>query len=73
MSRLVRIVLDERVPAGRVELGGVRIVEVDDDAALGRELRTSEVRCHDRAAALRLAGIVATTVGLELTSDSPIG
>lgn len=64
MEKLVRIYIDSDVPQGRWRVGGVRIAECLDDAALGRELRTVEVGCHDAADARRLREVVAHTEGL---------
>ncbi len=68
MTTLVRIVLEGRVPAGRYSLGGVRIVQPTDDAELGRELRTVEVRCRSEREAAALRQIVEQESGLELVA-----
>lgn len=64
--RLVRIVIDPNIPAGRYRVGGVRIADPQDDAELGRELRTSEVGCHSEEDAANLRQIIARDPHLEL-------
>lgn len=68
ITRLVRIVLDRRVLPGMYEIGGVRIADLveGDDAALGRELRTVQVRCHGQKEADAMKALVAADEGLEL-------
>lgn len=66
----VRVIIDPAVPAGRYKIGGVRVVHIGDDAALGREIRTVQVGCHDAAAAWRLREIVETDEDLEMADDS---
>ena len=68
--RLVRIVVDPEVPAGGFRVGGVRIARADDDAALGRELRTREVGVHSEAEAAEMRALVAETDSLEMV-DQP--
>jgi hypothetical protein len=68
--RLVRIVIDPEVPAGAFRVGGVRIVRADDDAALGRELRTREVGVRSEAEAASRRALVAETDWLEM-ADQP--
>jgi hypothetical protein len=70
MKHRVRAIIDPTVPAGRYRIGGVRIVHVNDDAALGREIRTVEVGCHDAAGAWRLREIVEADEALEMADDS---
>lgn len=65
MAEIVRIIADATVPPGMFSLGGVRVVDVDD-AALGRELRTVEVRCHGVEEADRMRALVDADPALEL-------
>lgn len=64
--RLVRIVIDPTVAPGKYETGGVRVVRCEDDAAVGRELRTVQVTVHGEQEAERLRAIVADDDTLEL-------
>lgn len=66
-THLVRIIIDPTVEPGKYVIGGVRLVEPGDDAALGRELRTKEAKCHSEQEAAALRVIVARTEGMELT------
>lgn len=70
-SRLVRIIIDpEKAAPGEYVIGGVRIVEADDDAALGRELRTKEVRVHSEREAAVLRAQIAESDFLEELTDA---
>jgi len=70
-SRLVRIIIDpEKAAPGEYVIGGVRIVEAGDDAALGRELRTKEVRVHSETEASSLRALIAENDELELVADA---
>lgn len=68
MNKLVRIIIDENAPPGVYLIGGVRIIDAgafQDDGYVGRELRTTEVRCHGRIEYDRMRAAVETTDGLE--------
>ncbi len=67
VPRLVRIVFSDDVAAGTFVLDGVRIVTPADDEALGRELRTVEVRVHGNQDGMAIRQIVEKTDDLELT------
>jgi hypothetical protein len=70
-TRLVRIIIDpEKVAPGEYAIGGVRIVECGDDAALGRELRTKEVRVHSETEAARMREMIAESDFLEELVDA---
>lgn len=65
--KLVRIVLDATLPPGKYRVGdGVRVVSCEDDAAVGRELRTVVVACRGEVEAARMREIVAADDNLEL-------
>lgn len=71
MTKIVRIIADCTVPAGKYAIGGVRIVDggiahPEGDAQLGRELRTVEVRCYGVEEADRMRAIVDADPDLEL-------
>lgn len=64
--KLIRGIVVDSVPPGKFEVGGVRIVDGDDET-LGRELRTTEVRCHSSEELHRLCAMVEATDGMEMT------
>lgn len=64
--KLVQIVLDTTLPPGKYRIGGVRVVSCEDDAAVGREMRTVLVACRGEVEAERMREIVAAHDNLEL-------
>lgn len=71
IDKRVRIILDASVERGKFHVGGgVRIVEGGDDAALGRELRTVEVRCYGEIEAATMRSLVNADEHLQLADDS---
>jgi hypothetical protein len=62
----VRIILDPTLPMGKYRIGGARVVHIEDDAALGRELRTVQIACHAENDAAYIREVVANDDDLEL-------
>jgi hypothetical protein len=69
----VRIYLDPSLPMGKYRIGGVRVLHIKDDAALGRELRTIEVACHAENDAAYIREAVANDDDLELAEQEHEG
>jgi len=62
----VEVIVDVRVPAGEIHVGGVRVVKARTDADLGRELRTKAVRVPTQEVAEQIRMIVQEDPELEL-------